>query len=221
MSAIKKLNHNKINFSKLCERINKEMEKREWNYVKLAKMSSSSRETIRGICIGENSNPKINTIEAIAHALEIDVFELLGSYEAVSTIEEKNIPLYSSTTLTNLSDDETTVEKITCLVKGSDNCFAIKVDPSLEHILVTSNSMMVDIGDILIFDKEYEFKKIRNRSIVVYYSEGLPIIGEVMGVNDQTGEVFISQRKDINRNSKIDVKKQESIVALLSSTQFI
>jgi len=81
--------------------------------------------------------------------------------------------------------------------------------------------MMVDIGDILIFDKEYEFKKIRNRSIVVYYSEGLPIIGEVMGVNDQTGEVFISQRKDINRNSKIDVKKQESIIALLSSTQFV
>jgi len=220
MSAIKKLNHNKINFSKLCERINAEMEKREWNYVKLAKMSNSSRETIRGICIGENSNPKINTIEAIANALDIDVFELLGSYEAVSTIEEKNIPLYSSTTLTDLSDDQAMAERITCLVKGSDDCFAIKVDHSLEHILVTSNSMMVDVGDILIFDKQYEFKKIRNRSIVVYYSEDLPILGEVMGIDNQTSEVFISQRKDTNRNSKIDVKKQSSIIALLSSAQF-
>ena len=221
MSAIKKLNHNKINFSKLCERINTEMEKREWNYVKLAKMSNSSRETIRGICIGENSNPKINTIEAIANALDIDVFELLGSYDAVSTIEEKNIPLYSSTTLTRLSDEAATVERITCFVKGSDDCFAVKVDHSLEHILVASNSMMVDVGDILIFDKQYEFKKIKNRSLVVYYSEGTPMLGEVMGVDEPSKKVFISQRKDTNRNSKIDIKDKNNIIALLSSTQFI
>jgi len=81
--------------------------------------------------------------------------------------------------------------------------------------------MMVDVGDILIFDKQYEFKKIKNRSLVVYYSEVTPMLGEVMGVDEPSKKVFISQRKDTNRNSKIDIKDKSSIIALLSSTQFI
>ena len=154
MDAIKRLNYNKIDFSKLRDRINSEMARKSMTYVKLAKAAHASPESVRCICLGYNSNPTIKTIEAIAYALDLDVFELLGSYDAVSTIEEKNIPVYSFNTLANINNETSAFDTMNLMVKGSDACFALTVDISLAHILVSANSMVVDEGDVLIFDKK-------------------------------------------------------------------
>ena len=53
----------------------------------------------------------------------------------------------------------------------------------------------------------------------MYTSDGIVLLGEVMGI-DGNKKVYIAQRKDTNRNSKIDVKKYADIIALLSSTKF-
>lgn len=219
MTAIRKLNYNKIDLDKLSHRINYELEQRHWNYSTLSKLTKISSETIRKLCLGHLSNPTINTIESIANALNIDIFELLGSRNAISAIEEKSIPLYSLSNIGNLTNTKSISEKITCLVKGSDNSFAVKVDSALEHILVSSNTLMIDTDDILIFDKECEVDKIKNRSVVVYLSEGNPIFGEVIGKEDNN-KIFISQRKDTLRNSKVDVVSMSNIIGLLSSIQF-
>ena len=219
MTAVRKLNYNQVNLVELSNKINYELEKRHWNYSTLSKVTKISSETIRKLCLGQLANPTIKTIENIANALNIDIFELLGSRNAISAIEEKNIPLYSLSNIANLIHKDMITDRITCLVKGSDNCFAVKVDSALEHILVSSNTLMIDTDDIMIFDKEYDSEKIKNRSVVIYLSDKTPIFGEVIG-KDDNGKIFISRRKDTMRNSKVDIKNHSDIIGLLSSIQF-
>jgi len=219
MSAVRKLNLNKFDYSKVQSRIKFELEKREWNYAKLAKLTSLSAEHIRRLCHGNLANPTIKTLESVAEAFNIDLFDFLGSEDAVTTIDEKNIPIYKLLTLNKIIDKNENSEHITCLVKGSENSFAVKVDDSLEEILVSSNAMFVDVGDIIIFDKKYNVKKIRNRSIIVYKDNKNVFLGEVMGINEES-EVFVSELSSAIRHTKVSVIKHQDIIALMSGIQF-
>jgi len=200
-------------------RIKYELEKREWNYSKLAKLTSVSAEHIRRLCTGGMANPTIKTIESVAEAFNIDLFDLLGSEDAVTTIDEKNIPIYKLSTLNNIIKENEDSEHITCLVKGSEKSFAVKVDDSLEEILVSSNAMFVDIGDVMIFDKKYNVKKIKNRSMIVYKENNSVFLGEVMGVNEAC-DIFVSELSSAIRHTKVSVVKHDDIIALMSGIQF-
>ncbi len=219
MTAIKKLNYNKINLDKISQRIKTEIETRNLSYATLGRLTKISSETIRKLCQGSQPNPTINTLEAIANALNIDIFDLLGSHDAMTIIEEKTIPLYH---LNNLTDIKNNIihDKITCLVKGSDNCFAIKVDTALENILIESNSLFVDSGDVLIFDKEHDPVRIKSRTIVIYLSNnGLSTLGEVIG-NDENGQVYVSQRKSLIKNTIVEPIELNDIIAILAAVQY-
>lgn len=217
MSSLKKFNAEKVDLKELQNKIVHEMEQRQWKYATLAKVTGVSAGTIRSLCVGEDINPTISTLEAIAKVFDMDIFELIGSKKNIKIIDQGTIPVYSPSEIDLIEDFSAAREYVICYIQEGGDSFAVRCDNVLSNKLINNNIVIVDEGDYIVFSKDISTRAIRNRSLVIVEYSNEVFFAEILKIDDDVS--LLSKIDNFSRHGEILRVPLKNIIAVMVSIQ--